>query len=111
MVTSPVSFADIGGEQALLDEQVDQGAAFGGNFREAGDAAARRACVGIDAGEPGDEAAPQESETRLSVARNFRVGIGRFQGALDGGLDRALDAAKLLILRKFEIAVAARARR
>ena len=94
-------------EQALLDQEVDQRAAFGGDFRVAGDAAARAAGVGIDAGKPGDKAASQQSKTRLPVARDLRVASAALQGALDGGLDRALDAAKLLILRKLEIAVAA----
>ena len=49
----------------------------------------------------------RRSARRASVARDLRIGVGRLQRPLDRGLDRALDAAKLLILGELKIAVAA----
>ena len=61
---------DIGGQQALLDEMLDQWPCLGGNLREPGDAPAWRAGVGVDAGEPGDQAAAEQRQPREAVLRD-----------------------------------------
>ena len=66
----------IGRQQPLLDQQVDQRARLLGNVGAAGDVAAGALRVGIDAGEPGNDAAPQQRLARLAVPRNARVGVG-----------------------------------
>ncbi len=88
----------ISGKQMLHDEVIDKGPGFGGNFRHPRDAATRAAGFRIDSGKPGNEATAKEYKSRITVARNRRVRIGRFQRALDCGLDRALDAAECLIV-------------
>ena len=91
---------DIGGQKALLDEQINQWSALGGNLREPCDAAARAACLGIDTGEPGDEGAAQKRKPRLAVARDFEIGVGCLQRTIDRGLDRTFDTAEFLIFRE-----------
>jgi hypothetical protein len=56
---------------------LDQRPCFGGDFRHTGDAAARRARVGIDAGEPGNKSATKEIKLRGAVPRDCRIGVGR----------------------------------
>jgi hypothetical protein len=45
---------DIGRQQPLLDEKIDERTRLGGDFGQTGDTATRRTRVGVDAGKPGD---------------------------------------------------------
>ena len=49
----------VGGEQPFFNQEADKRRGFGRNVGAAGDVAARIFCARVDAGEPGDEAAPQ----------------------------------------------------
>ena len=100
-------FGDVCGKQALLDQKVDQGGTLFWDLRVAGDAAARRARVWVNAGKPGDEATPEKGKARLPVPWDLRIIIGCLEGPLDSGLNGAFDPAKLLILGELEIAVPA----
>ena len=90
----------IGREEALLDEVLDQRPRLRGNFRQPGDAATRRAGVGIDASQPGNEAAAQQFQTRGAVPRDRGVRVGSLQRALDRRLDRTLDATECFVIGK-----------
>ena len=83
---------------------LDQRPGFGGNFRQPGNAATRRAGIGIDAGEPGNETAAQQRQPCRAIPRDRRVGIGRLQRPLDRRLDRAFDPAERFIMRQLESA-------
>ena len=78
-----------------------------GDFRQAGDAAARRAGIRIDASEPRNKSAAEQRESGSGVFWNCRIGVGVLQSALNRGFNRSLDAAKRLILRGGEFAVTA----
>ena len=97
-------FVDIGGEQPLLDEVLNQRPGFGGDFRKTGNAATRGAGVGIDAGEPGNEAAAKERQPRDAIPWDRGVGVGRLQRALDCRLDRAFHPTKGVVMRELESA-------
>ena len=91
---------NIGSEQALLDEVLDQRSRLGGNFGQPGDAATRGTGVGIDASQPGYEAASQQRQPCEAVPRDRRVGVGSLEGALDRRFDGAPDAAEASILEQ-----------
>ena len=88
----------VGRKQPLLDQKIDQRRRLRRNVGAAGDVAARRPAVGVDAGEPRDQPAAQQREARLAVAGNARIGVGARKRALDRGVDRALEAAELFVV-------------
>ena len=102
-MASPVSCADIGGEQALLDEMLDQRPCLGGDLREPSNAPARGAGVGIDAGQPGDQTAAEQRQPCEAVLRDRRVRVRSLEGALDRRLDRAFDPSELVVVRELEM--------
>ena len=69
-------FVHVGREQTLLHQMLDQRPCFGRDFGKPGNAAAGRAGVGIDAGEPRDKAAAKQRHPRCAVPwdRGVRVG-------------------------------------
>jgi hypothetical protein len=95
--------ARVGRKQSLLDQEVDQRRRLGGDFRAPGDVATWALRIRVDAGEPGDQAAAQ----RLARARNARVGVGADESARDRGVDRALQAAEIIITLQPQRALAA----
>jgi hypothetical protein len=82
---------------------LDQGPRFGGDFRQPGDAATRRASIGINAGQPGNDAAAEQRQPRDTVLRDCRVRVGRLEGALHGRFDRALHSAESVVVGKSEM--------
>ena len=93
-------------QQALLDEQLDKRARLGRDLRKTRYAPPRRGSIWINSRKPGDETTAQKRESRLAISWNRRVAVGGRESALDRGLNRAFDAAKLLILRQLEITIA-----
>ena len=65
------------------------GAASGGMSERRAMLRRGRLAVGVDAGEPGDQPASQQSEPRLAVAGNARIGVRARERPLDGRIDRA----------------------
>ena len=63
-----------------------------------------RAGVGIDAGQPRNQAAAQQGQPREAVPRDRRVRVRSLEGALDRRLDRALDPSEVVVLRELELA-------
>ena len=98
---------DIGRQQPLLDAVLDQRPCLGGDFGQPRNAATRRAGFGIDTGEPRDQATAQQRQPRLRVLGHLGIGVGRLERPLDSGLDRALDAAELLVVIESQVAVGA----
>ena len=94
---------NVGGEQPLLDEMLDQRPRLGRDLREPGHAAARRAGVRINAGQPGDQTAAQQRQPRQAIFRDHRIRVGGLEGALDRGLDRTLHASELVVVRELEM--------
>ena len=97
----------VGRQQPLLDQEVDQRRRLVGNFRASRDVAARALRIRVDAGEPGDQAAAQQRLARAPLPRNPRVGVGADEGARDRGIDRALQAAEILVVLQPQRALAA----
>ena len=81
----------------MLDERLR----VGWDLQEPRHAAARRAGIGIDAGKPGDEVGPQQGEPVGTIAGNRRISVGRFNGLIDRGFDRAFDPAEIIMVRQF----------
>ena len=94
-------------QEPLRDQMLHQRAGLLRYVAHPRDRASRRSRVGIDAGEPGNEGASQQSQPREAVPRHGGVGIGRLQRLLNSGLDRAGDAADVAIFIEPEIAIAA----
>ena len=89
----------VGRQQPLLDQQVDQRRGLGGNVGAPRDVAARALRVGVDAGEPGDQAAPQQRLARARARCGMRGSASaRTKRPLDRGVDRALEAAEILVI-------------
>ena len=88
----------VGGDEALFDKLPDQRQRFRRDFGDTGDATARASGIRIDAGQPRDQAAAQQRQARLAVARNARIIVGRAKGAFGSGLDRPLDAAEGVVV-------------
>jgi len=91
---------DIGREQPLLDQEIDERTRLLRDFPFCARRAGGASGLGIDAGEPGDEPAPKQSETCRVIRGNARIAIGGLQRPLHRRLDRALDAPELLIIGK-----------
>ena len=104
---SPVDERYVGGEQSRRDQMVDERPRLFRDLGKAGDAAARRAGLRVDAGEPGDQRATEQRFARGAVPRHGGVGVGGAERTFDRGVDRALDAAELAILGELQVAVAA----
>jgi hypothetical protein len=90
----------VGRQQALLDQERHQRSGLLRNLGKPRHAPAGAASLGTDAGKPRDQAAPQQREPRLAVARDARIAIGSRHRAFHSGFNRAANAAERLVVDK-----------
>jgi hypothetical protein len=92
------AFGDVGCEQPLLDQKLDERASLLGNLGKPRHPPAGVAGLGIDSR---NERAPQHCELGGAILRRFRTNAGA-ERAFDRGLDRAFDAAELFIFGELD---------